>query len=58
MWRDIKTCLNLIKEYDKGSQISLYLIRKLAQQKLVDTLVTGKKILIDFNSLKQYLKIK
>ncbi len=57
MWRDIKTCLQLIKEYDERSQISLYFIRKLAQQKLVDTLVIGTKILIDFNSLKKYLKM-
>lgn len=57
MWRNIKTCLSLIKEYDKGSQISLYFIRKLAQQKLVDTLVIGSKVLIDFNSLKKYLNI-
>lgn len=57
MWRDIKTCLMLIKEYDENTQITLYFIRKLAQQKLVDTLVIGTKILIDFNSLKQYLKM-
>ena len=57
MWRNIKTCLSLIKEYDSGSQVSLYFIRKLAQQKLVDTLVIGTKILIDFNSLKKYLNM-
>ncbi len=58
MWRDIKTCLQMIKEYDCDSKITLYFIRKLAQQNLVDTLTIGKKVLIEFNSLKKYLKME
>ena len=57
MWRDIKTCLEMIKALDKNTKITLYFLRTIAKQHLVDTLVVGKKVLIEWNSLKQYLKL-
>ena len=45
-----------LKELDPKSSISVFLIRKMAQQEKIRSLKTGCKIMVDVDSLIAYLK--
>lgn len=55
MIRTIDQCHQIIKNNDPDTAISKYMIRCIAKSGQVKTLAAGKKILIDFISLGEYL---
>lgn len=55
-YRTIQQCFDMIKSEDSLSCITKHFIRSLANKKLIKTLRTGNKVLIDFNSLQEYLE--
>lgn len=54
--RTIAKAYQLIKEQDPETDISKYLIRKLAEQKKISLTRTGNKVLVDVDSIMDYLK--
>lgn len=55
-YRTINECHSLIVNEDKESAITKFFIRKLCNQGLVHCIKAGNKVLVDFNSLMNYLK--
>ena len=49
--RTIPKAYNYIKEQDPDSDVTLYMIRKLVEQNKVSLTRTGRKILVDVESL-------
>lgn len=56
MYRSIKDCYDLLKKSDNDTAITPYFLRCLAKQKRVKIMNSGNKVLIDFNSLQEYLE--
>lgn len=56
MFRTINECHSLIIGEDKESAITKFFIRQLCNQGLVHYIKAGSKVLVDFNSLMNYLK--
>lgn len=54
--RTIKQCYEYIKSQDSESAVTLYLIRTLCSQGKVKYITAGNKILIQLDSLLEYLK--
>lgn len=54
-WRTAQQCCDMIHEYDASSGITRFYIVRLANQEKVRSLKSGRKILVDFNSLLAYL---
>lgn len=54
--RTIKQCYEYIKSQDSESAVTLYLIRTLCSQDKVKYIKVGNKILIQLDSLLEYLK--
>jgi len=53
--RTISKAYQLIKELDPETDISKYLIRKLAEQEKISLTRTGNKVLVDVDSIMDYL---
>lgn len=56
-YRTIKQCFDIIKENDNNTAITPYYIRKLCREKRVAFISSGNKILVNLNSLLDYLNI-
>lgn len=57
-WRTAQEAYELIKKEDEGTSISRFFIMKLANEKLIRSIKTGRKLLVDFDSLIAYLNDK
>lgn len=57
-WRTAQEAFELIKKEDEETSISRFFIIKLANEKLIRSLKTGRKLLIDYDSLIAYLNEK
>lgn len=57
MYRTISETLDIIKSLDKNTSITLYYLRCLCKSGQIQVLNAGGKILINLNSLSDYLKI-
>lgn len=55
VWRTAQQCCDMIKAVDKDSGITRFYIVKLANQEQIRSLKSGRKILVDYNSLIAYL---
>ncbi|MBR2430680.1 DNA-binding protein [bacterium] len=53
--RTIPKAYDYIKKQDPDSGITLYMIRKLAEQEKISVTKTGRKILVDVDSLMAFL---
>lgn len=56
--RTIKETLQMIKQEDPNTWLSEFLIRKLADGYKIRSIKTGKKTLIDYDSLLAFLQSK
>lgn len=56
VWRTAQQCCDLIKKLDPDTGITRFYIVKLANGEKIRSLKSGRKILIDYASLKAYLK--
>lgn len=56
MYRSIKECYDLLKKSDNDTAITPYFLRNLAKRKCIKIMSSGNKVLIDFNSLQEYLE--
>lgn len=56
--RTINQCLNYIKELDKDSAVTLFFIRTICSKNVIRTTTAGNKILVDLDSLIDYLNLK
>ncbi len=56
--RTIKETLQMIKQEDPNTGLSEFLIRKLADGYKIRSIKTGKKVLIDYDSLLAFLQSK
>ena len=54
-YRTINQCYELIKELDKDTAISCWMIRSLKDCPQIKSIKRGNKVLMDINSLLQYL---
>ena len=57
MLRSIKQACELIRKEDPESAITVYMIRLWCKEKKVRCLYVGTKILVDFESLKEFLSV-
>lgn len=55
MFRSITETVKGIKDEDPESGITEYLIRRLCANKTIKTIRSGKKVLVNVNSLREYL---
>ena len=55
MLRSISESLKLIKKDDADTAVTIYLIRQLAKTGKIKSITSGKKYLINMQSLKEYL---
>ena len=55
-FRTIKGCYDLLQEADDGCAITQFYIRKLCNLNILKTIKTGNKLLVDFDSLINYLE--
>ena len=53
--RTISKALDYIKQFDPDTDITEYMIRKLAQQEKISQVRTGIKTLVDVESILKYL---
>ena len=51
IYRTVQNAYKLLKEKDPNTDITEYLIRKLAQQEKVNVIKTGDKLLVDVDSI-------
>lgn len=51
IYRTVQNAHKLLKEKDPNTDITEYLIRKLAQQEKVNVIKTGDKLLVDVDSI-------
>ena len=56
LWRTAQQCADLIKESDPDTGITRFYIVKLANGEKIRSLKSGRKILVDYESLLAYLK--
>ena len=56
--RTLKKTLQIIKQEDPNTGLSEFLIRKLADGYKIRSIKTGKKVLIDYDSLFAFLQSK
>lgn len=56
--RTITETLQMIKQEDPNKSLSEFLIRKLANNYKIRSIKTGKKIMIDYDSLLSFLQSK
>lgn len=56
--RTITETLQMIKQEDHNTSLSEFLIRKLANNYKIRSIKTGKKIMIDYDSLLAFLQSK
>ena len=56
--RTITETLQMIKKEDPNTSLSEFLIRKLANNYKIRSIKTGKKIMIDYDSLLAFLQSK
>lgn len=54
-FRTIPKAYNYIKEIDPDSGVTLYMIRKLAEQEKISITKSGRKTLVDVDSLMAFL---
>lgn len=57
MYRTISETLDIIKSLDKNTSITLYYLRTLCKSGQIQVLNAGGKILINLNSLGEFLKL-
>lgn len=57
MYRTINETLKIIKSIDSGSSITLYYLRTLCKSGQIQVLNAGGKILINLNSLGEFLQL-
>lgn len=55
MLRSVQKAFDMIHEEDPGSAVSLYMIRLWCKEGKVKSLNVGTKILVDYESLKNYI---
>ena len=55
-FRSIKDALKELKKIDNDTAISEYVIRKLANEEKVSQVISGKKIMVDVDSIINYLQ--
>lgn len=55
MLRSVQKAYDMVHEEDPGSAVSLHMIRQLCKEKKIRSLNVGNKILVDYESLKNYL---
>lgn len=55
VYRTIQKAFKMIKEKDPDTDITEYLIRKLAQQERINLIQTGDKMLVDVDSIEALL---
>lgn len=55
IYRTVQNAYKLLKEKDPNTDITEYLIRKLAQQEKVNVIKTGDKLLVDVDSIEDLL---
>lgn len=55
MLRSIKQSLDIIKEQDKDTAITMHCIRLWVKENKIRSLRSGKKVLIDVESLLEYI---
>ena len=55
-FRTIKETMEELKVLDPSTALTIYHIRCLCSENKIKTITTGKKILVDFESLLNYLK--
>ncbi|MBO4640172.1 MAG: hypothetical protein J5710_10495 [Treponema sp.] len=58
MLRSIKKALDDVKAKDAETAVTTYSIRKWCKEGKIKHIMTGKKILVDMQSLYDYLSIK
>lgn len=58
MLRSIKKALDDVKASDPETAVTIYSIRKWCKEGKIKCIMTGKKILVDMQSLHNYLNIK
>ena len=57
MYRTISETLDIIKSLDKNTSITLYYLRTLCKSGQIQVLNAGDKILINLNSLGEFLQL-
>lgn len=55
-YRTINECVDMIRELDSGTAITIYFIRRLVAENQINFRKTGKKVLVDFDSLTNFLQ--
>ena len=55
-YRTINECVDIIKELDKDTAITIYFIRRLVADNQINFRKTGTKVLVDFDSLSNFLQ--
>jgi len=56
IWRTAQQCSDLIKNQDPDTGITRFYIVKLANSEKIRSLKSGRKLLVDYESLMAYLK--
>ena len=57
MLRSIKKAYEMIHRADPGSAVTIYIIRQWCKEKKVRCLTAGTKILVDYESLQEYISL-
>ena len=57
MLRSIKQAYEMIHKADPDSAVTIYIIRRWCKEKKVRCLTAGAKILVDYESLQEYLTL-
>lgn len=55
-YRTINECVDMIKDQDSETAITIYFIRRLVAENQINFRKTGKKVLVDFDSLANFLQ--
>ena len=58
MLRSVRKALELIQKDDKDTAVTLHAIRTWCKENKVRSLNTGSKILVDFESLEDYISLQ
>ena len=57
-YRSIKEALKELKRIDENTAISEYIIRKLAKDRKISQIISGTKVMVEVNSIIDYLSGK
>jgi hypothetical protein len=57
-YRSIKEALKELKKIDENTAISEYIIRKLAKDRKISQIISGTKVMVEVNSIIDYLSGK